>query len=196
MVLATFSDLRVQWNTVSVVDPIATIPFGIFLIVLSRFSRENRLRTWLNMAGLAWFCGYICLYTVWHKMQVNTLFKEKLSEQRIDYQRIYTNPSIFNNIVWYGLAEGDTAYYFGMYGFNDPVKKFGRISTVTEKSRPAPPPVSPSAIPHPPSHPRSPSLPAISPLVLQWFPHAATAPPPPWSLRAPTGIISFPPFKK
>jgi inner membrane protein len=30
-----------------------------------------------------------------------------------------TGPSIFNNIVWYGVAEGDTAYYYGMYGFND-----------------------------------------------------------------------------
>ncbi|MCC7245163.1 MAG: metal-dependent hydrolase [Saprospiraceae bacterium] len=129
-VLQPFSDLRVQWNTVSVVDPIATVPFGIFLIVLSRFSRENRLRYGLNMAGLAWFCGYICLYTVWHKMQVDSSFKEKLSEQHIDYQRIYTNPSIFNNIVWYGVAEGDTAYYFSLFGFNDKVKKFGRVSTI------------------------------------------------------------------
>lgn len=41
-----------------------------------------------------------------------------------------TNPSIFNNIVWYGIAEGDTAYYFGMYGFNDTGKRFTPISVL------------------------------------------------------------------
>jgi inner membrane protein len=125
-----FSDLRVQWNTVSVVDPVATIPFGICLIILSFYSREKRPRFWWNIAGLAWFCGYLCLYTVWHKVEVNRLFKEKLAAQHIDYQRTYTNPTIFNNIVWYGVAEGDTAYYCGLYGFNDERREFGRLSTI------------------------------------------------------------------
>ncbi|MBL7827723.1 MAG: hypothetical protein JNJ57_13920, partial [Saprospiraceae bacterium] len=48
---------RVQWCTVSVVDPIATIPFLICLIIASRFRRDTRRRNWTNYALLGWFCG-------------------------------------------------------------------------------------------------------------------------------------------
>jgi inner membrane protein len=39
-----FDDLRVQWCTVSVVDPIATLPFLAFLLLATRFNRENSKR--------------------------------------------------------------------------------------------------------------------------------------------------------
>jgi len=41
-----------------------------------------------------------------------------------------TNPTIFNNIVWSGVAEGDTAFYIGLYGFNDTGKEFVPISVL------------------------------------------------------------------
>ena len=128
-----FSDLRVQWSTVSVVDPLCTLPFACCLLILSRFAHTDRRRTWWNWAGLAWFCGYICLYTIWHKVTVNRAFEQTLQAKGIDYQRYYTNPTIFNNIVWSGVAEGDTAYYFGLYGFNDRVPSFNRISTIPKR---------------------------------------------------------------
>ncbi|MBL7827722.1 MAG: hypothetical protein JNJ57_13915 [Saprospiraceae bacterium] len=58
------------------------------------------------------------------------IFKESLAEKQITCSRLYTNPTIFNNIVWSGTAEGDTAYYFGQYGFNDRVPKVNRISII------------------------------------------------------------------
>ena len=128
-----FSDLRVQWSTVSVVDPLCTLPFGLCLLVVSRFVRTDPRRAWWNWAGLAWFCGYICLYTIWHKVTVNRAFEQTLQAKGITYQRYYTNPTIFNNIVWSGVAEGDSAYYFGQYGFNDRVPSFNRISTIPKR---------------------------------------------------------------
>ncbi|MCC6282579.1 MAG: metal-dependent hydrolase [Saprospiraceae bacterium] len=125
-----FSDLRVQWCTVSVVDPIATLPFLLALLVAARFARDSRRRASWNWIGLAWFCGYLCIYTVWHKVQINEIFEKSLAAQNITYSRYYTNPTIFNNIVWGGVAEGDTAYYFGQYGFNDRVRAFSKISAI------------------------------------------------------------------
>ena len=125
-----FHDLRVQWCTVSVVDPVCTVPFMICLIVASRFKRDFRTRSVLNWLGLAWFCGYLCIYTVWHKTRVNRLFEQTLQAKNIHYQRYYTNPTIFNNIVWYGVAEGDSAYYYGMCGFKDQRVEFDKISTI------------------------------------------------------------------
>lgn len=124
-----FSDERIQWNTVSVVDPIYTVPFALFLVAASRLTRQSRLRQVLAWSGIVWSCGYLG-YTYWHKQTVEQLFKEKLAEKELPVKRIYTNPSIFNNIVWYGVAESDSAYYFGLYGFNDAEKKFGRLSAL------------------------------------------------------------------
>ncbi len=128
-----FSDLRVQWNTISVVDPMATVPFAICLIVASRFVQTARQRMVFNWAGIAWFCGYICLYAGWHKVQADRIFEQTLQAKGIHYQRYMTNPSIFNNIAWYGIAETDTAFYYGMYGFNDRAEQYAPLSMIPKR---------------------------------------------------------------
>jgi inner membrane protein len=125
-----FNDLRVQWCTVSVVDPICTLPFLVLLVVASRYSKSDRVRSWWNWAGLIWFCGYLLIYNMWHKSVVNHNFEATLASKNIHYQRYYTNPTLFNNIVWTGIAEGDTAYYFGQFGFNDCRQTFDPISVI------------------------------------------------------------------
>ncbi len=129
-VFQPFSDLRVQWCTVSVVDPIATFPFLLCLVIASRFSLQKRLRATWNWIGLGWFCGYLMLYTLWHKSTVVQAFNQTLEGKNIAFKRLYTNPTIFNNIVWSGIAEGDTAYYFGQYGFNDAQPSVNKISSI------------------------------------------------------------------
>jgi inner membrane protein len=125
-----FSDMRVQWSTVSVVDPICSVPFGIAVLIASRFANTSRTRSLINWAGLLWFCGYLCIYTLWHKQVVNNTWRETLDKKGIKYSRIYTNPSIFNNIVWTSLAETDSAYYWGLYGFNDKKPGYTKISKI------------------------------------------------------------------
>lgn len=125
-----FNDLRVQWCTVSVVDPVATVPFLLLLLIATRFRAGARMRSAINWMGLAWFCAYLMVYTVWHKREVTRIFEASLQAKNIRYQRLYTNPTIFNNILWSGIAEGDTAYYFGQYGFNDRKAFVDRISTI------------------------------------------------------------------
>ena len=128
-----FSDFRVQWNTISVVDPMATVPFAVCLVIASRFVRTARQRAVFNWAGIAWFCGYICLYAGWHKLRADRIFEESLQAKGIHYQRYMTNPSIFNNIVWYGIAETDTSFYYGMYGFNDRLEQFSPLSEIPKR---------------------------------------------------------------
>lgn len=124
-----FADTRVQWTTVSVVDPVYTVPFAVFLILAARFKRSKRPRLVLAWAGILWGCAYLG-YTYWHKQRANALFEAGLKAKNISWQRYLTGPSILNNIVWYGLAEGDTAYYFGLSGFNDCRPGFEKISTI------------------------------------------------------------------
>jgi inner membrane protein len=126
---APFSDYRVQWDTVSIVDPMYTVPFGLCLIVLSFLHRQNKWRSLINWAGIAWSCMYLA-FTVSHKVKVNEIFAQSLKTQNINYQRFTTGPTIFNNTLWKGTVEADSCFYFGMYGFNDKqeaVQKFERL---------------------------------------------------------------------
>lgn len=124
-----FSDLRVQWNTVSVVDPLYTVPFALCLILAARLERAQPLRLYLAWAGILWSCGYLG-YTYFNKKHVEHLFEQTLAERQVEYSRYMTNPTIFNNIVWYGVAEGDSAYYYGLVSLNDCRPAFERLTTI------------------------------------------------------------------
>ena len=59
------------------------------------------------------------LFTFYNKVQVNRIFESSLQREGIAYERYMTSPTIFNNILWQGVSEGDTAYYHGMYSILD-----------------------------------------------------------------------------
>jgi len=117
-VFQPFSDYRVTFNNISVVDPIYTLPLIIGLLAAARFMRNRPLRRWFNYAGLVASLLYIA-FTFYHKYQVDQIFEKSLADQNITYSRYMTAPTIFNNVLWSCLAEGDTAYYQGLYSFND-----------------------------------------------------------------------------
>lgn len=124
-----FSAVRIQWSTVSIADPLATLPFALCLLVVMFLKRSDRRRMIWNWIGIGWFCAYLA-YTVWHKAQVDHLFRQALQEQGIRYRRIYTNPVILNNIVWYGIAEGERQYYYGQMCFTDPRPRFDTLDQI------------------------------------------------------------------
>jgi inner membrane protein len=113
-----FSDYRVAFNTVSVVDPLYTLPFLLCLVAASLLHRTSRARRILNWAGIAWSCVYLA-FTVWNKTRVDGVIERSLADQHIDYQRYSSNPSIFNNILWQTVVESDSTYYLGYYSLFD-----------------------------------------------------------------------------
>lgn len=113
-----FSDLRVSWHNISVVDPLFTFPFLIFLLIAAFYNRKGRKRTIFNLIGIAWGLLYLA-YTVKNKLHVNHVFEESLEKQEIQYERYLTTPTIFNNLLWHCIAEGDSVYYDGMYSIYD-----------------------------------------------------------------------------
>lgn len=113
-----FSDYRVAFNNISVVDPIYTFPFIICLVIAGLKSKENRHRRLWTWTGIAISSLYM-LFTFYHKSQVNAIFEKTLAEKEIQYERYMTSPTILNNILWQAIAEGDTMYYHGLYSFFD-----------------------------------------------------------------------------
>lgn len=115
---APFSNYRVAFNNIAVVDPFYTLPFLISLIVMMFYNRNtNRRRLWLKM-GVGISSTYM-LFTLGNKVYIDAIYKKSLASETIVFERFQTQPSIFNNILWYGIAETEDSYYVGFYSIFD-----------------------------------------------------------------------------
>lgn len=116
--LAPFSDYRVAFNTISVVDPIYTIPFLLVLIVMMFYKRHTSRRWFLAKLALSVSTLYLLL-TIGNKFYINSIYKSSLNSEGIAFERYQTQPTIFNNVLWYGIAETKEHFYVGMYSILD-----------------------------------------------------------------------------
>ncbi len=119
---APFSDYRVAFNTISVADPLYTVPFLTCLIAASFIRRDKGMRRYLNGLGIVLSSAYL-LFTVFNKQRIDDVFEKSLVAENIDFQRFRTGPSIFNNILWQGVAETKDGYYYGSYSLLDKQEK-------------------------------------------------------------------------
>ncbi len=115
---APFSKTRVAWSTISVADPLYTVPFLLCLIIASFLAKESRLRRTVNWLGIGLSCTYL-LFTVFNKQAIDRIFVESLDAQGYEYTDHMTSPTILNNILWHGAAKTDSSIIFGKYSYFD-----------------------------------------------------------------------------
>ncbi|MBR9919664.1 MAG: metal-dependent hydrolase [Bacteroidetes bacterium] len=127
-----FWDYRVAFNNISVADPIYTLPFLVLLLIVLFLRRQNRWRRLLNWTAIGLSSAYLLL-TFYNKVRVDHIFENSLAANGITYERYMTSPTILNNILWNGLAEGDSSYYYAMYSFYDDQKAFLDIQEVPKR---------------------------------------------------------------
>ena len=118
---APFSDMRVAWSTISVADPLYTVPFLLCLVIASYYNRTSKKRRlWLYL-GIGISSIYM-LFTVFNKNRIEKIYENSLAEQGIEYERFITSPSILNNILWTATVEAKDTYYQGQYSLFDSKK--------------------------------------------------------------------------
>jgi inner membrane protein len=113
-----FTDARIAWDSIHVVDPFYTLPFLICLIVAMFYKRSSRRRRNWGYAGIIISSVYL-LMTFFNKSQVRRTFEEQLSLEGIEYKRIFTTPTFFNNILWFCVAEIEGGYVHGYISLLD-----------------------------------------------------------------------------
>ena len=117
-----FSDYRVAFNSIFIVDPIYTMPMLLALVILLFVNRKKPLRAHLNT--IAVFISHLYLLgTLANKVYISTVFTQALYEKNISYQRYYTNPMPLQNVLWNCIAEDTASYYMGYYSWFDADKK-------------------------------------------------------------------------
>ncbi len=111
---APFSNYRIAFNNIAVVDVFYTLPFLICIIVLMFYKRHNpKRKTWLKR-GLVMSSVYMLL-TIGNKFYVNSIFEQSIKDEGISYTRFQTQPSLFTNFLWYGTVETKDGYYMGYF---------------------------------------------------------------------------------
>jgi len=128
-----FSNYRIAFNNISVADPLYTLPFLICLIVLMFYKRKNSKRQlWLKL-GIGISSIYM-LFTLGNKFYTNSIFENSLQEQNITFNRFRTQPTLLNNLLWYGVAETDTDYYLGFYSLLDKTNRIKEWKIVSKEN--------------------------------------------------------------
>ena len=119
-IFAPFSDVRVAWGTVSVVDPLYTFPFLVCLLIAARFARhDSRRRVW-NWLGLGWSCLYLTL-TALNYHQVHRTIEGSLHEQGMSYKQFLITPTIFNNLLWNVVVDTEETFLLAQHSILDEI---------------------------------------------------------------------------
>lgn len=126
---APFSSYRVAFNNIAVADIFYTVPFMLCIIIMMFFNRQNKKRkTWLKL-GIGISSAYM-LFTIVNKLYIDDVFTSSLTDKEITYQRFSAQPSIFNNILWYGIAETEANYKVAFYSLLDTSNRFSEWQTI------------------------------------------------------------------
>jgi len=109
---------RLAYQNIFVVDPLYTLPFLMFLIIVMTLKKDNPKRSKFNTIGLSVSSTYLLLTLIFKWISFQE-FKEGLQNQEIEYVEIDTKPSPLNSILWSSLIETDKGYRTAYYSLFD-----------------------------------------------------------------------------
>lgn len=111
-------DLRIDFKSIFVIDPLYTIPLLVCIFISSRFPKfaPSRL-TWINR-GLIISTAYLFL-TVGMKGWMFFQFKKALDQNEIQYESLMVKPSPLNIILWNANVQTENGYYLGDHSLLD-----------------------------------------------------------------------------
>jgi len=100
-----FSDARIAWNVVSIIDPIFT--FTLLFLVIIAAVRKSRL---IARLGLLFAVCYL-LFGLYQRERAEDALLSLAQSRGHDVERILVNPSIGNLLVWRSIYEAHGNYY-------------------------------------------------------------------------------------
>ena len=105
MLFWPFSDARIAWNTISIIDPLFTLPL-LFAVVLA--ARRNR--PLFARIGLLWACSYMAL-GLWQRNEAVDMGHALAASRGHEPLRLEAKPSFANILVWKIVYETEQRYY-------------------------------------------------------------------------------------
>lgn len=110
-----FTDWRVSFDSISIIDPVYTIPLLIGVAgSIFYYKKTDTKRGLPNNLGLVFSSLYL-LFTLANKQHIEQVFNTQLEEQNLPYFRMLTVPVKVGNMVWYGVAKDKEHLHIGKY---------------------------------------------------------------------------------
>jgi inner membrane protein len=109
-----FSNYRVSFNTLFILDPLFSLPFlvaAIALLVLR--SSSTKRNKWYKAAFI--ISGAYLLITLAIKIYVNKTVERAFEKQHLSAADYFTTPTPFNNLLWYVVQKDSSSYNVGYY---------------------------------------------------------------------------------
>ncbi len=116
MLFLPFTNYLVGFNNIAVIDPLYTLPFMIILIGCLFMKRDNPKRfIWAKRS--VYISSAYMLLSFGLKFMALKKFETELANQNIKYDKLSTSPTMFNAVLWAGMAYNDSMMYTSEYSF-------------------------------------------------------------------------------
>lgn len=112
--LLPFSNYRVSFDTINVVDPFYTIPLLIGLLLSLTVYRRKYKRIKPTQIGLLVSTLYLII-TIGIKQKIEGVFDSNLVKQGIAYNELLSVPVGIGSVNWYGVGKTDKSLFIGKY---------------------------------------------------------------------------------
>ena len=100
-----FSDERVTWNNISIVDPLFTLPIAVLLVIAIITRRKM-----FSFIAIGWIVFYLSLGFVQYERTLSAAMQ--LADSRgHNSERLTLKPSFGNLILWKSIYEHDGVYF-------------------------------------------------------------------------------------
>jgi len=118
MLFFPFTDTRIAWRTIFIIDPLYTLPLLIGTLIVLFSKRDSLRRRRANQLALVLSSSYLLL-TVFIKLHVKQVVEESLSQQSVVYDQYLTSPTFFNVALWSVVVKQDGQYQVGYHSLFD-----------------------------------------------------------------------------
>ena len=105
MLFWPFSDARIAWNTISIIDPLFTLPLLAAVVLAAR-----RRRPLFARLGLVWACLYMAM-GLWQRNEAIAMGYELAAQRGHEPLRLEAKPSFANILVWKVVYETDDSFH-------------------------------------------------------------------------------------
>lgn len=113
-----FSDYPVSFDSIFIIDPLYTAPLAIGVVVSVLRRRRGAWPGRANAVGIALSTAYLA-WTVGSKIWIERDFRAAVEAKGIRAERIMTNPTPLNSVLWMGVAESRDTLWVGLRGLLD-----------------------------------------------------------------------------
>jgi inner membrane protein len=105
-------DYRITFNTVFVVDPLYTLPFGLCVLIVLFLKPTNKWRSRINLAGVYYSSAYL-IWGVVVKLFILSNSTNYFSESKYNTENEMVTPMPLTSFYWMILGEDKENYYVG-----------------------------------------------------------------------------------